>query len=167
MSRRSFKCSVAMVLFCGGVGWILAQGIAWAVPCNKKTMKAAQHCDAGYDSAGYCSARTGPATNCEGNPGAEGQPQTSGPSRCPGCNDPGQDNMNHCELLKEDVEELRIFDNFTRGREENLSEALKNPRVNIFKLGGELMHRDILDAAMKGIDGVFHFAALWLLHFHE
>ena len=26
------------------------------------------------------------------------------------------------------------------------------------------MHRDILDAAMKDIDGVFHFAALWLLH---
>jgi UDP-glucose 4-epimerase len=29
------------------------------------------------------------------------------------------------------------------------------------------MHRDILDAAMKGIDGVFHFAALWLLHCHD
>lgn len=71
------------------------------------------------------------------------------------------------ELLKEDVEEIRIFDNFTRGREENLSEALKDPRVNIFKLGGELMHRDILNAAMTGIDGVFHFAALWLLHCHD
>jgi UDP-glucose 4-epimerase len=29
------------------------------------------------------------------------------------------------------------------------------------------MHRDILDAAMRGIDGVFHFAALWLLHCHD
>jgi UDP-glucose 4-epimerase len=71
------------------------------------------------------------------------------------------------ELLKEDVEEIRIFDNFTRGREENLSDALRDPRVNVFKLGGELLHRDILDAAMKGIDGVFHFAALWLLHCHD
>ncbi|MFQ5468986.1 MAG: NAD-dependent epimerase/dehydratase family protein [Gammaproteobacteria bacterium] len=68
------------------------------------------------------------------------------------------------ELLKEDVEEIRVFDNFTRGSEENLEQALKDSRVKIFPLGGELMHRDILDAAMKDIDGVFHFAALWLLH---
>lgn len=68
------------------------------------------------------------------------------------------------ELLKEDVAEIRVFDNFTRGRQENLADALKDPRVNNFPLGGELMQRDILDAAMKGIDGVFHFAALWLLH---
>lgn len=71
------------------------------------------------------------------------------------------------ELLKEDVEEIRIYDNFTRGKEENLADALKDPRVNIFPLGGELMHRDILDAAMKDIDGVFHFAALWLLHCYD
>lgn len=71
------------------------------------------------------------------------------------------------ELLKEDVAEIRIFDNFARGSTENLSAALKDPRVNIFPLGGELMHRDILDAAMKNIDGVFHFAALWLLHCYD
>lgn len=68
------------------------------------------------------------------------------------------------QLLKEEVEEIRIFDNFTRGSEENLAEALPDPRVNIFPLGGELMHRDILDSAMKDIDGVFHLAAMWLLH---
>lgn len=71
------------------------------------------------------------------------------------------------ELLKEDVAEIRIFDNLSRGSEENLAHALQDPRVNIFPLGGELMHRDILDTAMKDIDGVFHFAALWLLHCHE
>jgi UDP-glucose 4-epimerase len=71
------------------------------------------------------------------------------------------------ELLKEDVAEIRIFDNFTRGREENLKEALKDPRVNVFRLGGELLQRDILDVAMKDIDGVFHFAALWLLHCYD
>lgn len=71
------------------------------------------------------------------------------------------------ELLKEDVAEIRVFDNFTRGREENLSAALKDPRVNLFGLGGELLHRDILDAAMKNIDGVFHLAALWLLHCYD
>ncbi len=71
------------------------------------------------------------------------------------------------ELIKEDVGEIRIYDNFSRGREENLIDARKDPRVKIFPLGGELLHRDILDAAMKGIDGVFHFAALWLLHCHD
>lgn len=70
-------------------------------------------------------------------------------------------------LLKEDIAELRIYDNFTRGREENLREALQDPRVKIFPLGGDIMHRDLLDAAMKGIDGVFHFAALWLLHCYD
>ena len=70
-------------------------------------------------------------------------------------------------LLDEDVAEIRIFDNFTRGREENLVESLRDPRVNVFSLGGELLHRDLLDTAMKDIDGVFHFAALWLLHCHE
>ena len=71
------------------------------------------------------------------------------------------------ELLKEDVSEIRVFDNMTRGSVENLTDALKDSRVNIFSLGGELMERDILDAAMKDIDGVFHFAALWLLHCWE
>ncbi len=71
------------------------------------------------------------------------------------------------ELLKEDVAEIRVFDNFTRGSEENLRSALKDDRVKIFRLGGDILHRDILDAAMAGMDGVFHFAALWLLHCHE
>jgi UDP-glucose 4-epimerase len=68
------------------------------------------------------------------------------------------------ELLKEDVAEVRVYDNFSRGSEENLELALKDSRLNIFPMGGELMHRDILNEAMKDIDGVFHFAALWLLH---
>lgn len=67
-------------------------------------------------------------------------------------------------LLQEDVGEVVIYDNFTRGSEENLAGALADPRVKVFELGGELLHRDVLDRAMDGIDGVFHFAALWLLH---
>ena len=70
-------------------------------------------------------------------------------------------------LTKEDVEEIRIYDNFSRGSEENLRDALRDPRVKIFPLGGDILHTDILNAAMRGIDGVFHFAALWLLHCHE
>ncbi|TLS76046.1 NAD-dependent epimerase/dehydratase family protein [Mariprofundus erugo] len=71
------------------------------------------------------------------------------------------------QLLKDEVEEIRIFDNFSRGRRTNLESALKDKRVNVFPLGGELMHRDLLNEAMQGIDGVFHFAALWLLHCHD
>lgn len=71
------------------------------------------------------------------------------------------------ELVKEDVAEILVYDNFARGRMENLREALKDPRVHIFPHSGDLLHRDVLDAAMKGIDGVFHFAALWLLHCWE
>ena len=68
------------------------------------------------------------------------------------------------ELLKEDVAEIRVYDNLSRGSEENMAQALRDPRVNIFPLGGELLHPDILKKAVQGIDGVFHFAALWLLH---
>ncbi|MBA5867373.1 MAG: NAD-dependent epimerase/dehydratase family protein [Nitrospira sp. CR1.3] len=71
------------------------------------------------------------------------------------------------ELVKEDVAEIRIYDNFVRGRQENLSEALKDSRVKIYEVGGDICQTDILDAAMKGMDGVFHFAALWLLQCHE
>jgi UDP-glucose 4-epimerase len=70
-------------------------------------------------------------------------------------------------LLAEDVAEIRVFDNFSRGRRENLAAALKDPRVNVFADGGDILQRDVLDAAMRGVDGVFHFAALWLLHCQE
>ena len=30
-------------------------------------------------------------------------------------------------LIKEDVEKILIYDNFTRGREDNLNQALKRP----------------------------------------
>lgn len=71
------------------------------------------------------------------------------------------------ELVKEDVAEIRIYDNFTRGTHENLADALRDPRVKIFEAGGDITQTDILDAAMKGMDGVFHLAALWLLQCHE
>ena len=71
------------------------------------------------------------------------------------------------ELIKEDIKELIIYDNFCRGTEENLEHALKYPRCRIFEAGGDIMQTDILEAAMKGVDGVFHFAALWLLQCYE
>ena len=70
-------------------------------------------------------------------------------------------------LIKEDVREVVIYDNFVRGREENLREALKDPRVKIHEIGGDICQSDILEAAMADVDGVFHFAALWLLQCHD
>lgn len=71
------------------------------------------------------------------------------------------------ELIKEDVAEIVVYDNFSRGTHENLSEAMRDPRVKLFELGGEINQRDILEEAIKGKDYVFHLAALWLLHCHD
>ena len=70
-------------------------------------------------------------------------------------------------LLRQDVGSITIFDNFARGRMENLAEALRDPRVRVFEAGGDILQTDVLDAAMQDKDGVFHFAALWLLQCHE
>lgn len=70
-------------------------------------------------------------------------------------------------LLKHDVREIVVYDNFVRGRPENLALALKDPRVKVFEVGGDICQTDILEAAMTGMDGVFHFAALWLLQCHD
>jgi UDP-glucose 4-epimerase len=71
------------------------------------------------------------------------------------------------QLLSEDVKEVLVYDNFVRGRVENLTNALKDPRVKIFDVGGDILQTDILEAAFDGADGVFHFAALWLLQCHD
>jgi UDP-glucose 4-epimerase len=71
------------------------------------------------------------------------------------------------ELLKEDVKEVVIYDNFCRGIIENLEESLRDPRSRIFKIGGDILQTDILNAAMKDVDAVVHLAALWLLQCHE
>lgn len=71
------------------------------------------------------------------------------------------------ELLKEDVKEIIIYDNFVRGTYGNIENALKDPRVRIFEIGGDICQTDILNEAFKGADGVFHFAALWLLQCHD
>ena len=70
-------------------------------------------------------------------------------------------------LLKEDVKEIIIYDNFVRGTMGNIESALKDPRVKVFEIGGDICQPDILNAALKGADGVFHFSALWLLQCHD
>ncbi len=67
-------------------------------------------------------------------------------------------------LLKEEVAAVIIYDNFSRGKMENISAALKDQRCSIFAKGGDIRETDVLDEAMKGVDYVFCTAALWLLH---
>lgn len=71
------------------------------------------------------------------------------------------------ELRKEDVKEIVVYDNFCRGTMGNLRDALRDPRVRIYEVGGDVCQTDILDRALEGIDYVIHLAALWLLQCYE
>jgi UDP-glucose 4-epimerase len=71
------------------------------------------------------------------------------------------------QLAKDDVAEIVIYDNFARGSLENLENVLGDARVRFFEAGGDICQSDVLNAAIKEADGVFHFAALWLLQCHE
>ncbi len=68
------------------------------------------------------------------------------------------------ELLKHDVKEVIIYDNFARGKSDNLKDCLGDPRCTVFPYGGDIREIDVLDKAFEGVDYVFHLAAMWLLH---
>ncbi|MED5579999.1 MAG: NAD-dependent epimerase/dehydratase family protein [Nitrospinota bacterium] len=70
-------------------------------------------------------------------------------------------------LLDTDVGEIVVFDNFARGSKKNIENSLKDNRVNLFEAGGDILQKDVLMDVLDGADGVFHFAALWLLQCHE
>lgn len=68
------------------------------------------------------------------------------------------------ELLKTDVAEVVVFDNFARGKLTNIQDSLSDPRCKVFPYGGDVREVDIIDKAFEGVDYVFHLAAMWLLH---
>ena len=68
------------------------------------------------------------------------------------------------ELLKENISEVVVYDNFARGNKDYLTEQLKDARCSVFPIGGDVRDLDILDAAVKGKDYVICLAAMWLLH---
>jgi UDP-glucose 4-epimerase len=68
------------------------------------------------------------------------------------------------ELLKNDVAEVVIYDNFARGKKEYIEEQLKDDRCTLYPNGGDIREIDILNDAMIGMDAVIHLAAMWLLH---
>ena len=68
------------------------------------------------------------------------------------------------ELLKENVGEVIVYDNFARGKKEYLEDSLKDKRCKIFPIGGDIREIDILNKAMEGMDYVICLSAMWLLH---
>ena len=71
------------------------------------------------------------------------------------------------ELLKDDVKQVIVYDNFARGARGNLADALADPRVRVFEAGGDILQSDVLAAAMKESQQVVHLAALWLLQCYD
>ena len=71
------------------------------------------------------------------------------------------------ELLKEEVSEVIIYDNLTRGKESNVTSSLDDPRCFFFPDGGDIREIDVLNRAVAKSDAVVHLAAMWLLHSKE
>ncbi len=69
------------------------------------------------------------------------------------------------ELVKKEsgfCSEVIVLDNFIRGRRENLSWAIAHGPVTVVE--GDIRDRSLLGEVMKGIDVVFHQAALRITH---
>jgi UDP-glucose 4-epimerase len=61
-------------------------------------------------------------------------------------------------LIDEDVSEIVVLDDFSRGRRENLSAAVSRGRITIVE--GDIRDQQIVRECMDGIDIVFHQAAI-------
>ena len=48
------------------------------------------------------------------------------------------------QLLHENVKEIIVYDNMTRGSEDNLIEAFKDNRVKIYDVGGDILRTGCL-----------------------
>jgi UDP-glucose 4-epimerase len=68
------------------------------------------------------------------------------------------------QLLHEDVKQVIVYDNFARGNLANLGRTADDSRVLINPFGGDIRDTDVLNRSLENIDGVFHLAAMWLLH---
>ena len=62
------------------------------------------------------------------------------------------------QLLEAGAAQVRVLDNFVRGRTENLAAALESGRVEVLK--GDIRDRDAVREATAGADVVFHQAAI-------
>jgi UDP-glucose 4-epimerase len=64
------------------------------------------------------------------------------------------------ELVNEPVAEIVVYDNFVRGTEANLARARANGKVTVVR--ESITDRAALRRELRGIDGVFLLASLWL-----
>jgi UDP-glucose 4-epimerase len=62
------------------------------------------------------------------------------------------------QLVQEGVREIVVLDNFVRGRIENLAWAQSKGPITV--VDGDIRDRGVIEAAMNGIDVVFHLAAI-------
>jgi UDP-glucose 4-epimerase len=62
------------------------------------------------------------------------------------------------QLVREGVHEVVVVDNFVRGRRENLLGAISTGLVRIVE--GDIRDRDLVAKLMRGVDTVFHQAAI-------
>jgi UDP-glucose 4-epimerase len=68
-------------------------------------------------------------------------------------------------LVAEGFQEIVVLDNLTRGRRQNLEQAMASGRVTIVE--GDIRDVDLVRRAMEGIDIVFHEAAIRITHCAE
>ena len=68
-------------------------------------------------------------------------------------------------LIDQNISEVVVLDNFSRGRLENLTSAMARGNVTI--LEGDICDRTLVRKAMEGTDVVFHQAALRITHCAE
>ena len=64
------------------------------------------------------------------------------------------------QLVNEPVSEIVVFDNFVRGTEGNLARVRTNAKVRVVQ--ASMTDRAALARELKGMDGVFLLASLWL-----
>jgi UDP-glucose 4-epimerase len=62
------------------------------------------------------------------------------------------------QLVAAEAAEIRVLDNFVRGRKENLADALASGRVHV--IDGDIRDIDVVREATAGADLVFHQAAI-------
>jgi UDP-glucose 4-epimerase len=62
------------------------------------------------------------------------------------------------QLVAQGAAEIRVLDNFVRGRKENLADALASGRVHVIE--GDIRDVDVVRDVTTGVDLVFHQAAI-------
>lgn len=68
------------------------------------------------------------------------------------------------QLLETEARQITVYDNFARGKLDNIRPSLDDSRCSVFSDGGDIRDTDVLAAAMDGVNVVVHLSAMWLLH---